>query len=172
MIYFKPTDPIKLEFLLGQNIEEAKKILQTDFTISDSAYFPNVFFSKLEVVRNFHKTPYSYLSIELDDTKKIKSITIHFTKKVDNTFYNSLISYYGKPSKIHVVDTKKVSEGYGNSEFKQYLKQSIITTREGTLKENPIAIFWNEKKYQIKVLNEFGTLFGCDLTFRLPTDKF
>ncbi len=172
MIYFKPTDPIKLKYLLGKDIKEAKKILQTDFTINDPTYFPNIFFSKLEVVRKFHEIPYSYISLKLDDAKKIQSITIHFTKKVDNTFYNSLIPYYGKPSKIHVVDTKTVSEGYGDSEFKPHLKQSIITTREGTLEENPIAIFWNKKTYQIKVLNEFGTLFGSDLTFRLPTDKF
>ena len=169
MFNIETQNHVKLETLLGQSIEKAKTVLETDFIHYDDVSFANLYFLKFDDLRKFHKITYRSISIELDDFQKIKSITVHFTKYVNNDFYSSFISKYKKPSKILVVDSRKlISEdktGY------QHLSQSELKMREGTLDEKPLFIFWYNEEYQIKILNRNGTFEGSDLTFELATEQ-
>ncbi len=169
------TNPVKFELLIGKSINEASEILETDFN-NDGMLYKHIYFTHFKEPRTFYNTPYRSVSLDIDRSDKITSITIHFTKYIDTVFYDSFSNHYGKPSKLLVVEERELkseSVDYNvDGSISKRISEKKLNFREGKFEENPLFIFWNKKEYQIKILNREGYMAVSELTFRLPTDQF
>lgn len=175
MLNSSPVNQIAIENLLGKSIGDAEKLFKTDFRIF-SHDIEKVYFSDFPESRELYDTPYNSILLHLDESNNIDVITIHFTKYVDDSFYNSITSQYGDPTRILAIKSKdKIDEviAYSDAgEETRSITESRLTMKEVTLKENPLFIYWIKENFNIKILNKKGFLSTSDLTFRLPTEEF
>ena len=100
---------IPFENLIGKNISQVSYIF--DYEGFENELFGEYFYyRKHGDFKYYNGVPYSILSVTKNEQKTITAITIHFYEIVDDSFFNSLISSYGNPNTILVVDSLDIEK--------------------------------------------------------------
>lgn len=168
-LFIKDIDTVKFENLIGEKLSKINLIMDTNFK-NDLSSNKNLYFASFNSYKEYYGMSYNMISTTVDKNNTITSLTIHFKSVINRNFFDLFNTDYNIPDKIYITGDKTITsdDKYGN----HHLVQGELEIREGTFDEKPLLIFWNKKKYQIKVLNREGFLQTSDLTYRLPTDQF
>lgn len=166
---------IELEKYIGKIIEELIQFGDIDKSFKNINFSPelnNYRILDLKSEEEFCGMSFNRLQITLDDNQIVQELSTVFPVIVDRLFYNKIITYYGYPNTIQVIDKlikEKKSENNieCNDGFNQSLKKRFFTTKEGKFENKPIFILWKKENYDIKLMFYYKEN-ATQLTFRKP----
>lgn len=120
----------------------------------------------------FCEMSFNRLQIIFDDNQIIHELSTAFPVIVDTFFYNKMITHYGYPNTIQVIDKiNEAKESENNiknkDDFHQILKKHFITTKEGKFEDKPFWVLWKKENYDIKLMFYYKQN-ATQLTFRKP----
>ncbi|CAL2078138.1 conserved hypothetical protein [Tenacibaculum sp. 190524A02b] len=156
----------EFETCLGKEVSEVNKILTLSFSNIHTSN-KQLYFAFLEEDKYFYQQSYKAISLILNNKKKAISLTIHFNQLVNNQFYKNLQAAYGAPNSIQVIEQEKriAKTSVNDTLFKQELSKNIVTTRKGSLEENPLFVMWKSETISIEILNKYKQS-TSELTFK------
>ena len=135
------------ETVLGKDISKASFMGITK-TLGD-----NMTYVISEPKIQFLEKSNDHIGIATDKDKITQRILIHLEGVIDTTFYKIMSDKYGSDYDVMIMDeilSEDSSEITTEGSFVQTLKQSVWTSKKGTIKDDNISsILWDKEDFRI-----------------------
>lgn len=144
------------ENLLEKLESNVKEILGDEF---QNILFEKTFYYLVDenLNKKLNGMSFNSISIITNEIEIIKGVTVHFSKIINEEFFNQLIQIYGEPNSIKVIYKKeeKSKDIIEDEGFSQEVKKSNIELIEGSFKEDPLYIIWEKEKFIITIFSRY-----------------
>lgn len=166
---------MEFEKLLGKHISVFEKVIGNDFENKLHGkylyYIPNK-----DIKKYFLEVSYYAISIVVDKSDVLESISLRFYKIIDKQFYSSLVDKYRAPNSIlvpsgsYTITSESIIKDDSDSIVASTRKREV-DLREGTFNEKPFVMIWKKENFYIQAFLRYEQNIS-EITFSIDGSPF